>query len=418
MTANAKHGDCIAKTCRGCGLLCDDVSIELTSGKLKFANLCSTGESWYQSRLDQSRSAGCLVAGRTVSSREATAAVAKTLGNSRAAVFAGLEWLDTRSQQSVVDLVRKTGGFVSPAVSECNSAGLKAFQRYGRATCTLGEIGRHKGLVCFWNVGNAEVPPRLIEKYLAESNSVWNISPEKNADIPGASKLGERFSSIYATRKEQLHFIRQLRSKKAGNLTDNAGSLKTLFEQFQEAEHITFFVDKGKNDGPDPVMDGLHQLARSLNAVVPSVILELGAVANSGSAREVLGWSTGQFSSSCFVPESGAAIESGGSLRDRLFAGDYDLAVIFDSQFLDEQVVATLSDRGKRKLICLDSAESGLTKKADILIRISETGWNHGGDFFRLDGIPIAIDPLVTSDRINVREVVDGVLETMNGVHA
>lgn|GEM_PF-6574736 len=417
MNANDKPENRSTNSCRGCTLLCDDVNIELSSAdKLQFARVCNKGEAWYRSRLEQKPNLQTIVNGMEASWNGAAQAVAKILQSSRAPVFAGMEWLDTRSQQAVMELVRKTGGFVSPTVEEFHPAGLTALQKYGRATCTLGEPGLHPGLVCFWNVEPEEVPPRLVERHFQNATGIWNVSTRESVYGRTQTVYGPTATTVVANREMQLEFIRKIRTRGA----TSAGGLavwKPLFEQIQQARHIVFLIGQNKNglSGPDPVIDGLHQMTRILNASVPCVILELGSVANSVSACEVTGWSTGQFSTYQSVCGSGGSIPADRSLRDRMVAGDYDVAIAFEPQQFDSHVAEALTDRGQRKLVCLGSGFGPLTDKADVTVSIGETGWDLAGDFFRLDGIPVVLDAIASSGRVSAREFLESVLAMLKG---
>jgi formylmethanofuran dehydrogenase subunit B len=148
--------------------------------------------------------------------------------------------------------------------------------------------------------------------------------------------------------------------------------------------------------GPDPLVDGLHQWTSTLNRKKPASLLALDATANSLSAASVLAWTRGLAAGG--IVAGGNLVRSAGfeTVVDRIRSGNYEVLFWIDGveNRYSELLVRALQDRGDRRLIVLASRQSVIADLADLLLPVAEPGYDEGGDFWRLDEVPLRLDPL------------------------
>ena len=152
-------------TCPFCGLLCDDLLVELEGDTLRpvrgacahsraaFSNLSSAPAAHAASRIN----------GQSVSSSAALDAAAQMLSHARRPAIGGLA-MDIEGMRAALTLARRIGAVMDHAVSSVKYRNLHVLQEAGWITTTLSEVKNRTDLLVLIGDGWHTRFPRFIER--------------------------------------------------------------------------------------------------------------------------------------------------------------------------------------------------------------------------------------------------------------
>lgn len=421
--------------CRGCPLLCDDVTVEWrSSGELEFQSVCAEGEQWYTAASTQPVDPAPRLLGNNASLDECAAWLAQSLQTSPATLFLGLESLALHEQQALSEIALASGGWLGLASEHRNPASQLALQQTGLVTGSLGELRRPGTLILLWGEAAERLPQRMAERFFAQALSITAVAGGEADRI--ADRITKRITKriagptagsgcrlpldfIGCEPGQQTDLLRWLRALAAGvagpgDLPEEWRQLATRVEQAERIVVLSL-VPGTAHGGPDPVVDALHEWIRLLNRKRVALLLELPERAdNLLSARSLLAWSTGWSGGGMVREGKLAAGSTVASNHELLVRGEYQLAVVAGgSAALDPAAEQALLKRGARRLVWLSGEPSALADSAELVLPIRQFGWDGSGDFQRLDELLIPVNPVVQSERIDAARFLKTVLSLM-----
>ncbi len=418
-------GELTSRVCRGCPLLCDDVEIGRTvAGELAFsANVCGHGIRFVREAADHQLTGGCRLNGKPVDAKSAIDTLVSWLqdpGGQR--LFAGLEHLTTAGQQQLVRVAGAVGSWIGAPLSGVGPAEI-SMTRHGRSTASLGEFRNQPGLAVLFAEHGAFVPPRLFERFVHPESSRWALGTWEPNQTIAAGAQASAWSRIGASREELLASLRWLRAVASGVKVPWAkgeapARWTKLFEQVESSPAVVVFLAGCQGEvssAPDPLVDGLHQWIQALNRHKPAALVPLDATANSASATGVLAWTWGSAGGGTIVDGKLAGAAHCESATVRIGEGSYNLLFWIDGADREpaRDVLESLRQRGDRKLVVLASRNSQVAELADLLLPVAEPGWDDGGDFWRLDELPLRLDRLATSQRPSAATVLRDIADRL-----
>lgn len=409
----------IVQVCTGCSLLCEDILWNpAPGGEAVSGKICQRGTDWFEELLGHSLEPGFRQNGKTSTVDDCVDTTSGLLVCAQSAVFIGLEFAGTQDQQKLVELAGMAGGWIGlDGRRAVDSSGL-AFQRYGQATATLGEIRRPGTVVLLWGGDSESWPPRLGELHLVEAAAICWIAGRAEIESQGPrmqSRFGPALQMLPFSEMGPTGLLRSLRAGASGmNRPAVSGECLAIEELLSTASRLAVFAadDPGDNRGPDPVVDSLHQWIRTVNSRIPASLVHVPrGRGNRRSAESVLAWTTGLAGGGRL--SEGAIQEFGrsGSVRQMILDQAFDLAVVaflMPGQ-LDGPLVEALRNRGHGKLVLLSAFEGPLDDLADVLVRVAMPGWDASADFVRLDDMVIAVPARMESHRTDLGKFLERV---------
>jgi formylmethanofuran dehydrogenase subunit B len=152
----------ISTTCPACGLLCDDIQLEINNNKIKvLTRSCKKAVTFFEQELSQALPQ---INGKSASLQQAIAHIAKLLKTSQQPLFAGLS-TDVQGFRAVYNLAQKTKGSLQHINAQSMARNLKVLQSTGWQTTTLTEVkNRADVIVCFGDI--AKHNPRFFERFV------------------------------------------------------------------------------------------------------------------------------------------------------------------------------------------------------------------------------------------------------------
>lgn len=313
MNGNAEAGSMGARefehvTCPFCGLLCDDLTVRSSGGRLAVAaNGCPKAAAGFERPLPE---ASPRHHGRDVSLGDAIAAAAGMLRGARLPLIGGLA-TDVEGLRAALSLADRAGGVVDHALSEAAQANIDVLQTTGWVMSTLTEVRNRADLVIVVASDIARFHPRFFERVVAPPLSLIDDAPPKRtvvfigSDIDTAAaaspRVGEivtlacpnaRAAEVVAALRATLRGARLAQPTTAGV---PASEIAALAERCRKASYgVLVWVPPAL----DPATAGLTvqsiaDLARDLTREQRFVGLSLGGDEGAASAQSVCCWQSG-----------------------------------------------------------------------------------------------------------------------------
>jgi formylmethanofuran dehydrogenase subunit B len=343
-------------TCAGCGLLCDDVTVEAVDDGVTLRPDCRLGADWFAERMAQAPGApAATIEGEPADLQSALTRAAELLRGARRPLVRGFEHATIEDARAAVALADRLGAVIA--------TGSVAWTWRGASTATLGEIRDRSKVVVIWREDPETTHPRLLERLGfgrgSRSGRVLMVIDDRDTRTLERADLG-----LVWTREQDLRALVTLRlfaGKRSG--ADGAFDmpLRDLVERVRRVPHATFVYGAGLTGGAGGQRRALalHELVRALCRERHVVTLELPPAAGIRSADDVLAWQSGY----------------GGRVD---FAGGHP-----------ELATNPLDDVDMTLLV--EPAPAGGLAVGPVWIRTAAAGVSAGGTAHRLDGVPLTL---------------------------
>ncbi len=393
----------VGMTCLGCGLLCDDVTVEVSgSGVSGLLPACVLGSDWLGSGAvpGHIRSAG-----KDVTFEAAIAAATSLLTSSRGRVLVFLgPGLTIEALKPAVAIADRLQATTDTATSAAAASGILAGQRRGRAAATLGELKNRADVVLFWGADPARTHPRLLER-LVEATGTH--TPDGRASrtvvsvrIGNDGAVDAADASLQLPVAGELSALSILRSIVAGGLvpdtTANIAGLSELAARLMAAKYVAIVADgeNGDPSRPSQRAEGLVALAQALNTPTRAALFTLRSGDNRNGVESLLTWQTGYPFAVDFhrgVPAyhtDRRGLEDAGSVDSVLLVGDWRTVP-----------PASLAAIAALPKVVIGPAASGAPGTIQVSIDTGRAGIHEGGTAYRLDDIPLPLAPVLDGPR-------------------
>jgi formylmethanofuran dehydrogenase subunit B len=358
-------------TCAGCALLCDDVTIEISTDSVQLRPECPLGVRWFSDRIRRPDDAPATVAGEPRDVGTALARAAELLRGARRPLLDGFDAATVEDARAAVALADRLGALVSTGAVAGVWPGAPAVPQRGASTATLGEIRDRSRVVVVWREDPETTHPRLLERlgFARDSASDRALVVVDDRDTATAARADVRLSLPRDRDLEALTILHMLQR----GLDVRPDDLNGLMVQLRSVPHAAFVYGPGLTDGPGGQRRALalHELVRALCHERHVVTLELPRAPGTRSADDVLAWQSGY----------------GGNVD---FASGHPEFVTATQPLEDVDVTLLVEPAPAR---AAEIALGGLPHGAEVevWIRTAAAGVSAGGTVHRLDGVPLTL---------------------------
>jgi formylmethanofuran dehydrogenase subunit B len=393
-------------TCLGCGCVCDDVSVQLSQGRIVgVLPDCPAARAWFG---DGSVPERVLRSGAEAGLDDAVAEAASLLAGSagRLLVYLGPD-LSTQAQRTVVALADVLRARVDSATSEPAAQGLLSAQRRGRASATLGEIRNRADVLLFWGVDPAARYPRYLSRYALEPEGTHVTGGRRgrkvisihigNARSPAAAEM-----EVTLDPADEIAALSVMRATVLGNrpagLSPALESAAGAAEEMLRARYAVLVheAEPGALARDAFRAEGLIALVQALNGPTRAALSSLRAGGNRSGAESVLTWQTGyplavDFSTGVprYAPSvRGLATVGNGAAAAVLIAGS--------AGGLDADTAAAL---GGLPTVVIGPRASEAPFAARVAIDTGVAGIHEAGTAYRMDEMPLPLHPPLAGRR-------------------
>ena len=159
-------------TCPHCGLLCDDLSVEVTELSVQLTDSTHPCRKVFADASIPANSPPTpLISGKPVSEEQALQKAAKLLRTSKLPLVNGLI-TDVQSCREAVALTEKLGGVIDHTNGRSIRKGLAVMQRIGEVRTTLAEVRNRADCIVIFGSSVLTKFPRLMERILSPEKTL------------------------------------------------------------------------------------------------------------------------------------------------------------------------------------------------------------------------------------------------------
>jgi formylmethanofuran dehydrogenase subunit B len=356
-----------------------------------------------------------------VALEEAVEEAAQILANARLPLIFGFGSTTCETQRVAVAIADLIKGTIDCCTSVCHGPSGIAFQGVGESTATLGETMNRADLVVFWGCNPAEAHPRHTTRYAVTAKGMYTPNRKKDrtvvlievrrtpsavtADLFIQVKPGSDFEVLWA-----------LRALVKGRPVDPAiektcgvplSTLEDLAERMKSCRFGVLFFGMGltMTRGRHFNTGALLALATDLNEHTHFVVNAMRGHGNVTGADNVLSWQTGYPFGVNFSRGYPRFNPGEFTATDLLARDGADAALIVGGDPISNFSRAAIERLRQIPLIALDPKRSMTTEIARVVITTATYGINTAGTVYRLDGVPIALRPVIDSPYPSDEEV-------------
>jgi formylmethanofuran dehydrogenase subunit B len=359
-------------TCAGCALLCDDVTVEVSSDGVRLRPDCPLGTEWFSERARLAAGApAATIDGEPADVESALARAAERLRGARRPLVHGFANATVEDARAAIALADRLGALVSTQSPADPWPGAPAVPLRGASTATLGEIRDRSQVVVIWREDPETTHPRLLERLGFPGGSRSARMLVVIDDRPTATTERADLRLSWASERD-LEVLTALHALQRGPEVFS-DDLSNLIERLSSVPHAAFVYGPeltGGTGGQRRAL-ALHELVRALSHDRHVVTLELTPAAGTKSADDVLAWQSGyggKVDFACGHPEMVTATRP---------IDDVDVALLVEPG----------PDVGGE--IALGSLAAG--PEVEVWIRTAAAGVSAGGTAHRLDGVPLTL---------------------------
>jgi formylmethanofuran dehydrogenase subunit B len=376
-------------TCAGCGLLCDDVTVERSGDAVTLQPPCRLGATWFAARLgqtsDAARAPAATVGGQPADVDAALTRAAELLRSARRPLVYGFGGATVEDARAAVALADWLGALVATGDLGGAWRGVAAVPLRGASTATLGEIRDRSRLVVIWREDPESTHPRLLSRLGFGGDSPSRPRAGRtllvvdDRDTATAERAEAQLRWPADRDLEALNALHVLQRNLPLLACDLAPELEGLLERLIAAPHVAFVYGGGLSAGAGGQRRvlALHELVRALSHDRHVVTLELPRDPGTRGAADVVAWQTG------YAPTVDLA------------AGHPELVTTPLPLVADENVDVSLCIEGGHGDIPDGVTQitfgSAPVTEVDVSIRTAPAGVAAAGTVHRLDGVPLAL---------------------------
>jgi formylmethanofuran dehydrogenase subunit B len=380
-------------TCAGCGVLCDDVTIERSGEAVRLQPPCDLGAEWFSERLCRIASApAATIGGQPADVETALRRAAELLRGARRPLLHGFDGATVEDARAAVTLADRIGALLATGGVAGAWPGAGAVPLRGASTATLGEIRDRSQVVVIWREDPMRTHPRLLERLGFGGGSPSRLRAERtlvvvdDRDTPTAQRADLRLRWARERDLEALSSLHALQRGLALRAPDLGAELGGLLERVGAVPHAAFVHGPGLTAGAGGQRRALvlHELVRELSHGRHVVTLALPSAAGTRGAEDVLAWQTGYYGN---VDLAGGHPELVTTIRPLVSGEGVDVSLRIEGAAGD--LLA-----GVREIALCSLPVPGV----EVSIRTAAAGVAATGTAHRLDGVPLALQAPLPGD--------------------
>lgn len=408
--------------CPFCSLVCDDLSIRESNGKLTIIkNGCHKAIHHFErdrARLEPRSN------GKVCTLDDAITHAAGILQASRQPLFAGLG-TDVSGIRSVIALAEQTGGILDHMHGNAAMCNIKVLQDQGWVMTTLAEIKNRADLILFVGTDATTNYPRFFERVIWNKHSLNKISQRdiifigENLDTRGGiSPAGKKPISINCKEKYVGEITATIHALLVGNKINKSSvgglplpQLETLAATIKKAQYGVVVWAPGELNlaHSELTIQSLCELIKYLNRTTRYAGFSLGGNDGGASAVNVCTWQSGyplRVSYATGAPEYNPYRYS---TERALLHNEVDAVMWISSFGAKINLPQTAAP-----MILLSDMPVNSDRTPEVFIPVGTPGLDHKGQLIRTDNVvSLRLKELIPGQRDSVANVLDRILQAL-----
>jgi formylmethanofuran dehydrogenase subunit B len=298
-------------TCPHCGLLCDDLSLNVTDLTVTLTDSSHPCAKLFdEASLDTHSIPSPLISGEAVTENQAIDKAAEILGNAKQPLISGLI-TDVQTCREAVAITEKLGGVLDHANGKSIRHNGAVMQRIGKVKTTLAEVRNRADCVIIFGSKITDKFPRLLERVLLPKKTLGNknVSHKKiyilDLSTDGTFKIvNEEKNNItriffdYPLLETIVYHLQEIIYKSAKDISainENTQCLIDLYQTILDSQYTTLIWNSSEfdQDSAEHTIQALTESIKFLMQKVRCVGLPLGSSKGEITANQVATWQTG-----------------------------------------------------------------------------------------------------------------------------
>ncbi|TWT64116.1 hypothetical protein [Rubinisphaera italica] len=366
-------------TCCGCGLLCDDILLEISPLEISTSNACSCGQRFLTALVENSSNSA------TANSDQDLKTARQWLKAANSPMMCGLQGLSLEMQTECIRFAQSEQMVLSTGK---DSESTLAYQKYGGSGCSFGEL-RHRCdlLICF-NFDPFSQWPRFSERFLDPKGQFITSRNDRTVYYVGTSEnLGssENFDEVFLLDdKSLLESLVQIRKNLQCDYRGTSSELQKLCQIFGEQTAKSQYPILLQGSAEFGVATQLTQMLMEINKTARLHRIVAGSGIHHGSPQETILAMTG-FPDHISFRQDGSEYDPQRYHAKRLIAhNEVDCVVVVGETDLED-----LLQTSTARIIRMTNSQTISSWTSDRMI---ELRWNQfSGTQLRCDGVPVPV---------------------------
>ena len=382
-------------TCPHCGLLCDDISIDVENASLKVVGKLNSicAQAYVEASFASSRLPSPKIAGKKASLDAAIKKSAKLLQSSSQPLVSGLI-ADVQACREAVLLTEKIGGVVDHASSTGMQPNNIVMQRHGQVKTTLAEVRNRSDLVIILGSKIFDLFPRLADRVLFPKFSLGGnktitkeiivIDPANNnkGNIP--KRKGITYIQVQAKSLDEIIQRMQLAVNSRSTHKEQSDAIDDLISKIYAKQYTTIIWNSGLLN-PASAELSIESITMTIKALMKDVrcaALPLGGSKGEITANQVVTWQMGvplPVSFANGIPEHQPTMYCGQNMLNNNEAD----TLVWVSTYRPEHV----PPKTKARVILIGHPKMKVPAYVDVYIPAGIPGIDHTGLACRTDSV-------------------------------
>ena len=297
-------------TCPHCGLLCDDLAVEVKGLSLNLLNVghAQCAQAFTNASLDGSENTAPRINGQAVELEQAIAKAAELLGSARQPLISGLI-ADIQSCREAMALAEKVGGVIDHANGANLRSSTAVMQRMGEVKTTLAEVRNRADCVVIFGTGVLRKFPRLVERVLTPAQTLGKENSVKKkifildikADTKYLSELDLQATHVHLDMpllESVVYKLQEVTTKTRDSFVEfdpATQKLMDLYDIISSSDYTTFIWTSSEfnTDTAQHTIQALTETIKLLMRHQRCVGLPLSGSKGEVSANQVATWQSG-----------------------------------------------------------------------------------------------------------------------------
>ena len=388
-------------TCPHCGLLCDDLKVNVTDLTIEFTgnkdDLCNLAANAFKdASLDKNELPKPLVSGQPVTVQQALERATELLRNAKLPLISGLIG-DVHTCREAIALTEKIGGVIDHANGYTLRKSVSAVQRYGDVRTTLAEARNRADCVVIFGKNICTKFPRLLTRILSPKETFDNEgSKNKKIFIIDISDDGTTRCEVednithvqlnYPRIESLIYRFQEVVTKPKEYFTSTDAQTKELFKilEIVLTSKYTTFIWNASDFNPESAehtVQALNEIIKILIESVRCVSLSLSGSNGEVTANNVTTWKTGTALPVSFtqgIPIHDPVLYDGMKMIENSETDCLLWVATYNSENIPPKSNVPTILLGHPKMKC---------KQADVYLPVGIPGIDHQGLACRTDGV-------------------------------
>ena len=413
-------------TCPHCGLLCDDISVQVNDLSVQVIHptdsFCSNALS--DASLTQNLLPSAQVDGNDVPLEQALEKTNEILRNSSMPLISGLI-ADVQACRNAIALSEKLGGVIDHANGATMRSSSAVMQRNGEVRTTLAEVRNRADCIVIFGNSVFEKFPRLLSRILSPEKTLGSEQTKNkkifvlelaNVAQPATTIEADNITRLildYPLFESVVHRLQEVVTKPSDYFADcdsASEQLLTLKQTILQSQYTTFIWTNGEFNqaSTEQTIQAIYESIKILMQQVRVVGLPLGGSKGEVTANQVATWQTGvplPISFTSGVPIHNPVLYDGKCMLDNNEADSLLWISTYQSTDTPPETDAPTIVLGHPKMNC---------PQASVYIPTAVPGIDHRGLACRTDSVAtLPLHSVRTSSLLSADVILNKIIQSL-----